>query len=399
MRLRSYLRLLEDARPVVRTLRQAYGTPQPSETPPYEREQARQVTDRLHPGWIVVRVVRIRVETLCTRTLVLKARRGALPAFAPGQYVNVFVEVRGVRTSRPMSISAPPRADGTMELTIKRKPGGFVSEHLVDHLKVGDALAVSGPEGDLPFQPARDGKDLVFIAAGSGVTPFMGMLEDLARRWPEVRLALLYGSRTAEAIIFRDRLEALARRGRLRLRHAVSRPSLGWAGERGRIDPPMLRRFLHGESLDGKTFFVCGPPELDRTVTRALEAAGVPGGRIRAESSGSPEAITGRSDWPVGLRANQVFMVRIEGHAAPIAARAGEPLLSSLERAGLSVPVLCRSGVCGSCRTRLTEGAVVRSVRAGQRASESAAGYIHACVSHPVSDLRVALLPASPRVP
>jgi len=342
---------------------------------------------------VTVRVAHLRAETPDTTTLVFEATSGALPAFAPGQYVNVFVEVHGVRTSRPMSISAPARADGAMELTIKRKEGGFVSGHLLGRLKVGDELQISGPEGDLHFQPVRDGQDLIFIAAGSGVTPFMGMIEEILGRSPGARVGLIQGSRTADAIIFRDRLRAIASGGRLRLCSAVSRPEPGWDGERGRIDAPMIRRFLDGEALAGKTFFVCGPSDMVRDVTSALLELGVSRGRIRAETSGSIDDITRRPDWPPLVRADQLFEVQIEGRTDAIAARAGEPLLSSLERAGVPVPVLCRSGHCGSCRTRLTGGAVLRADGPGQRASESAAGFIHACVSHPISDLRVQVLP------
>ncbi len=394
MRLRHYLTLLGDAPTVVRTIRQVYGAPRPLEVAPYQPGEAQRIADRVHPPWLTVRVERIRVETPSTRTLVVVPTSGSLPPFVPGQYVNLFVEVDGLWTSRPMSISAPSRADGTMELTIKRKPGGFVSGHLLDALQVGDQLQISGPEGDFQHQRVRDGEDLVFIAAGSGVTPFMGMLEDLLERRPGARVGLLYGSRSAEEIIFRDRLEALAaRHPRLRLRCALSAPAPGWDGERGRIDLPMIRRFLDGEALTGKTFFVCGPAEMERATTHALEELGVSQGRIRVEPCGCLEDVTRRPGWPVAVRADQRFEVEIEGRAEPISALAGEPLLSSLERAGVTVPVLCRSGRCGACRTRLTRGAVVRAAGAGQRQSESAAGFVHACVSHPVSDLRVEVLP------
>ena len=394
MSLRHYATLLGDARTVIRTIRRVYGAPRPLEVPPHQRGEAQRVADRVHPPWITVRVDSIRVETPSTRTLVVRATSGSLPPFAPGQYVNVFVEVQGVRTSRPMSISAPSRAKGTMELTIKRKQGGFVSGHLLDELRAGDELQISGPEGDFQYQRVRDGKDLVFIAAGSGVTPFMGMIEDILARRADARVGLLYGSRSADEIIFRDRLLSLAaRHPRLRLCVALSAPSVGWDGERGRIDQPMIRRFLDGEGLAGKTFFVCGPTGLERTATRALEELGVGRGRIRVEPCGCLEDVTRQPGWPAAVRPDQRFEVQIEGRAEPIVALAGEPLLSSLERAGITVPVLCRSGRCGACRTRLTHGAVVRAAGPGQRGSESAGGFIHACVSHPVSDLRVEVLP------
>jgi glycine betaine catabolism B len=392
-KLSHYLRLLADVRTIVRTLRKAYGAPRPPAGERYRPDHARRIADRIHPSSVKVRIAQLRRETPDTTTLVVEATNGALPAFSAGQYVNVFVQVQGVRTSRPMSISAPPRADGAMELTIKRKEGGLVSGHLLETLKVGDELQISGPEGELHFNPVRDGRDLVFIAAGSGVTPFMGMIEEVLGRSSDVRVALLQGSRTADAIIFRDRLQALARGGRLRLCSTLSRSGPGWEGERGRIDAAMIGRFLEGEALAGKTFFVCGPLDLERDATRALVELGVSPSRIRVEPSGAIEDVTRRPDWPPAVRADQRFEIRVEGHAEAISARAGESLLSSFERAGVALPVLCRSGHCGSCRTRLFDGDVLRAAGPGQRHAESAAGFIHACVSHPLSDLRVAVLP------
>lgn len=394
MRSRDYLRLLADSPTIARTLRHVYGSPRPPEQPLYTEAMASREVDLVHPSRVRARVVRVADETPSTRTLTLEGVDGALPPHVPGQYVNLFVEVAGTATSRPMSISSPRREDGRIELTVRRKPGGFVSARLLE-LNPGDELTISGVEGDFFYQPVRDGRELVFLAAGSGIAPFAGMLEEVLERHEGTRAWLLQAEKTEEELIFRSRLDALASRhpGRLTIRRTLDRPALRWSGARGWIDSSKIEELLDGEPAEGKTFFVCGPPAMEQATLRALEALEVRRGRIRNEPSGTTADPAGFPGWPAGITPDQGFSVQVEGRAEPISARAGEPLLSSLERAGITVPVLCRSGSCGSCRTRLSEGQVVRAPGTGQRASEREAGFIHACVSHPVSDLRVAVQP------
>jgi len=386
---RDYLSLLADGAAVIRTLRHVHGNPSPETA--YVPGQTRAVVDGIHPSRVRVRVKGVRSETASTITLVVEPIDGRLPPCSPGQYVNVFVEVSGVKTSRPMSISGL-RGQNALELTIKRKQGGFVSHHLVDQVQVGDELLLSGPQGDFYFMPVRDGDDLVFLAAGSGITPFMGMVEQIVERFPDVKLGLLYGSRSADDIIFRERLQNLADgHSQLRLRFVVSRPDESWPGERGRIDKEMARRFIGGESLEAKTFFICGPRQMERDLLRGLQELGVGRGRVRLESSGARDDAARLPGWPAALDPSQMFQIQIEGREQPIVARAGEPLLSSLERAGVTLTALCRSGVCGCCRTRLRSGRVVRSTSPGQRSSDREAGLILACMCHPVSDLQIAV--------
>lgn len=394
MRSRDFLRLLSDSPTIARTLRRVYGTPELPEQPHYAEGMAAHEAGRVHPSRVRARVIQVVDETPSARTLTLEGVDGPLPPHLPGQYVNLFIEVEGTATSRPMSISSPRRADGRIELTIRRKPGGFVSGRLLE-LSAGDELTISGVEGDFCYQRVRDGRELVFLAAGSGIAPFAGMIEEILERHDGTRVWLLHGDRSEEELIFRSRLAALAARhpGRFTIQHTLTRPAPGWSGPRGRIDGARIEELLGGEPVAGRTFFVCGPAAMERDTLRALEALGVRRGRIRVEPSGSAADPASFPGWPAGVAPEASFSVEVEGRAQPIPARAGEPLVSALERAGITVPVLCRSGSCGSCRTRLASGRIVRAPGPGQRASERDGGFIHACVSHPVSDLRIEVQP------
>jgi ferredoxin-NADP reductase len=398
MSARDFLPLLTDSRTIVRTLRQKYGTPDPSRELPYAAGEPARMAAGVHPDRFQVRVARVIEETPDARTLVLAPVDAPLPPYLPGQYVNVLVEVEGVKTSRPMSIASVPNGGDELSLTIKRMPGGFVSHHLTEVVQPGDLLSISGPEGDFHHSPVRDGDDLVFIAGGSGVTPFMGMTEYLLTTRPDARIQLIYGSRGPEGIIFEDRLRRLAaQHERLEVVFVVDKTAPGWEGEVGLIDEALLRRSLD-LSAAGKTYFVCGPPAMQRAIKVHLEALGVVESRIRVEAAGPAEDLMSLPGWPDALSPEQRFTLSIEGTDEKIEARAGEPLLNVLERAGHSVPALCRSGCCGSCRTRVVSGEVITPVEPRVRASDRSAGFIHACVGHATGDVTLRVSSARARL-
>ena len=171
---------------------------------------------------------------------------------------------------------------------------------------------------------------------------------------------------------------------------SVDQPTDGWSGQQGLVDGRMIAAALGPDGIQGKTFFVCGPPAMEQAVREALESMNVPRARVRVElaAAGDPTSLP---DWPEGLEPGTELALRLTGSESEVVAVAGEPLLNSLERAGLTVPALCRSGACGSCRTRLVEGAVVYPGQ-GQRPSDEQAGYVNACVCYPISDAVIQIL-------
>ena len=397
MSARDYLRLLADCPTIVRTLRETYGSHEQGALW-RRRAEVRRVVHAVHPNLVCTRVAEIIHEAPDTRTLCLEAVDGDLPPHTAGQYVNVFVDISGVRTSRPMSISSPPGA-ARMRLTVKRKPGGFVSSFLVDTLQQGDSLTISGPEGDASYLSFRDGEDLMVIAGGSGITAFIGMIEQVMEQRPGVSICLLYGAVEPEQIIFRDRIEALtAQYERLTVTLTVDRPTDEWSGGRGGMDRAKIEEALGPGGAGGKTFFICGPPAMERVVGRALAEMGVLRSRVRGELTGASHDPTSLPGWPEGVNLGDELNLTVANNQASLVVGAGEPLLNSLERAGFAVPALCRSGTCGSCRTRLVQGTVVHG-QAGQRQTDTKAGYVNACVCYPVSDVVVQIPGESFQIP
>jgi ferredoxin-NADP reductase len=362
---------------------------------------AQRVVSRLHPARMRLRVSDIMEATPTSKTFRLERIDGPLPPFRPGQYVNLFVDVDGVRTSRPYSIASPPGSE-VLELTVRDKPGGFVAPYLLSEVRVGDELETTGPAGTFYHEPLIDGQELVFLAGGSGITPFMSILRDsLQPGKDQLRpdIHLLYGSRVPADVIYGQELVELAAiYPNLHYALVVSEPPSGFQGA-GHARP-CLTGFLSADLIRkqvpdpaGKTYYICGPGAMYDFCLDALAELRVPRHKIKRELYGPPDDVTQEPGWPAGLEAATTFDVHVEApaldDAETIRAAAGEPLLNSLERYGLEVPALCRAGECSQCRIRLLSGQVFMPARTGLRESDRQHGYIHACVSYPLQDLRI----------
>jgi ferredoxin-NADP reductase len=353
-----------------------------------EGDTVRRIVERLHPRRMRLRVAEIVEETPTTKTLRLERIDGPLPPWRPGQYVNVFVDVDGVLTSRPYSISSPPGED-YFDLTVRDKAGGFVAPYLLNEVQAGDELETTGPEGNFYHEPLIDGQALVFVAGGSGITPFMSIVRDAVQNDRALEIYLLYGSRRPDDVIFGQELADLAaNHANLHYSAVISEPPPGYEGPVGFLTADRIRALV-GE-VEGKTFYVCGPSVMYDFCLEALMALGVPGHKIRRELYGPPDDVTREPGWPEGLAADTVFRVEVAGRQI-IQAPAGEPLLNSLERYGLAVPAVCRAGECSACRTRLLSGRVFQPAHSGLRESDREHGYIHACVSYPLEDVCIRL--------
>jgi ferredoxin-NADP reductase len=373
-------------------LRRLAGAAGRKEAQDYGSENYRAIRQRvigaLHPPKLSLEVVDLIDETPTTRTLRMARTDGPMPFFRAGQYVNLAVELDGVLTSRPYSISSAP-GEEVMDLTIREVPGGFISPYLANDVPTGSHFASTGPRGHFCYQPLIDGDNLVFVAGGSGITPFAAMLKEFAAaNWP-VQVTLIYGSRTEDEIIFRETLERLAHgHDRLTVHHVLSAPRSGWPGERGLLTPELLGRLLASQM--GRRFFLCGPTAMVDLVTDGLARLGVASHLIRRELYGPPRDITTDPAWPAYLSADARVQLTVEGKGTFDVAVA-EPLLNALERQGIAVRNVCRSGACGACRLKLLSGRVLSPEQTHLREADRKYGFIHSCTSYPLEDLVVRL--------
>jgi ferredoxin-NADP reductase len=352
-----------------------------------QKGMVERVIATLHPKQISLRVSEILEETPSAKTFRLVAEEGHLPPFQAGQYINIFVEAGGVRTSRPYSISSPPTQLGYYDVTIRRVEDGFVSGYFLDEVKTGDVFESTSPSGNFHHDPLFHGDDLVFLAGGSGITPFMSMIRETADQGLPRQIHLIYGSQDPDDIIFADNLKEITKRHPdISCNVVISNPPEGYRGRSGFITADLIKEVLH--DITSKTFYICGPELMYVFCRNELEKLGVKRRRIRTEVYGPPKDVTLQPGWPQDIRRDTGFNVRMK-NGKSIHAKAGEPLMISLERNGIVIPSLCRSGECSLCRTKLLSGKVYQPEGVKLRKSDRQFGYIHPCMAYPVEDLEI----------
>ncbi|MBB1154746.1 2Fe-2S iron-sulfur cluster-binding protein [Amycolatopsis dendrobii] len=322
-----------------------------------------------------VRVSEIRRETPQAVTIVLTD--GDSFDFRPGQFFTLIADLDGRLVRRAYSASSRP---GTkrLEVTVKRVANGRFSTYLHDHLRVGDRLRVRGPSGSFRPDPRAD---LVLIAAGSGITPMMSVLRTRLARPGRSRISLLYASRSSDETIFAAQLARLQQRHprRLRITHVQSRPDADWAGERGRIDEDLLRRWL-GDASPAAEYCVCGPAPVTAAARAVVGELGVPDGRFHEERYTSGAFDPAMSSAPREMVVENVGAATVEP---------GDTLLDAGLAAGLPMPYSCTVGNCGECLVRLRSGEVAMKQPNCLTPRQRADGYVLACVSCPRSDVVV----------
>ncbi|MGD8792783.1 MAG: iron-sulfur cluster-binding domain-containing protein [Anaerolineae bacterium] len=355
---------------------------------------------QLHPGEQHLVIVDVRDETATARTFRLAADpgagNGALAYFRAGQYLSLKVQVDGVGTTRPYSISSAPYEalgdDGYYEVTIRRDPDGFLTPYLWDRWQVGTKIVSSGPCGTFYHEPLRDAGRIVGLAGGSGITPFRSMAREIVHGDLEVGLTLIYGSSDQDDILFYEELQALQAEApdRVRVVHVLSCEEVSLEGcEQGFITAEIIDKYA---DVAGSSFFVCGPQAMYRFVADELARFNLPPRRVRREVWGATGDASGEPGFPRQVAGQTFRLVVRNGADGPleVPARATEPVLVALERANLVPPSQCRSGECGFCRSRLLAGEVyVLPDGDGRRAADRQFGYIHPCASYPLSDLEV----------
>ena len=334
----------------------------------------------LNPLWsthaLQARVERVWDETADARTLTLKPGRG-WRRHRPGQHLRIGVPIGGRHYTRTYSIaSAPERDDGLIEITVKAIEGGRLSRHLVRELRVGDVLPIGLPQGDFCLPDSAPVRPL-FITAGSGITPVMGMLRSLVARERLPDTVHVHYAPHARDVIFGEALRALAaKHPRYRLHLVHTREEA--APERRHFGAAALEQL----APDWRTreAWACGPQSLLDAVEARWRGAGL-SGRLHVERFRAPLA---RFDGDA-----RGGTVRFVAAGVSAAADAATPLLRVAEDAGLNPPHGCRMGICHTCPRVLRAGRV-RDLRTGAVHGEPGEKVL-ICVSAAAGDCEIEL--------
>ena len=316
------------------------------------------------------RIERVKRESGNAATIVIR------PGFEweghePGQFLRVGVVVDGVFHWRAYSLTSDPgRPDGCIAITPKLVPEGKVSPHLVQQAQPGAIVRLGGVEGDFTL-PDPVPERMLFISAGSGITPIMSMLRCLHRRDDLDDVVVLHSARTEDDVIFGDQLRALDER------HRGMRLHLQLTKEHGRMAPGHLDELC--PDWREREAFASGPGDMLDALTEHWEEHGDPE-RLRMERF-QPK-LGGGEEGEGGT-------IRFLESDTETECDGGTPILVAGEEAGLELPFGCREGICHTCVGTLCSGRV-RDLRNG-KVSGSEGETIRTCINAPEGAIEIAL--------
>jgi stearoyl-CoA 9-desaturase NADPH oxidoreductase len=317
------------------------------------------------------RIERIDRETADTVTVLIRPGYEWM-GHRPGQYLRIGVVVDGVHHWRAYSLTSEPgRPDGCISITPKLVDSGKVSPYLVREARPGDVVRLGGVEGTfvLPDPPPRR---LLFISAGSGITPIMSMLRSLHRDDALGDAVHVHSARTASEVIFADRLREIDDA------HSGYRLQLRITAEQGRIAPGDLDQLC--PDWRQRQTFLSGPAEMLGAMSEHWEQEGVAEllsmERFQPIIGGDPGGGEGGA-------------VRFAKSGVEAECDGSTPILVGGEEAGAILPFGCRMGICHTCVGKLCAGEV-RDLRTGE-VHGSEGEMIRTCVNAPEGPIEIAL--------
>jgi stearoyl-CoA 9-desaturase NADPH oxidoreductase len=300
------------------------------------------------------RIMEVRRETEDSATLVIKPGWGFSFDYQPGQYIGIGLLVDGRWRWRSYSLTSSPAkisgtsglgSERTVTITVKAMPEGFLSTHLVAGVEPGTIVRLAAPQGNFVL-PDPAPSSILFLTAGSGITPVMSMLRTLVRRNQIADIAHLHSAPTEADVMFGAELAALtANQPGYRLRVRQTRTE-------GRLDLARLTQEL--PDWRERQTWACGPEGMLNQAEKVWSSAGIRD-RLHLERFAVSKAA------PAGAGGTVTFA----RSGRSVAADAATSLMDAGEGAGVQMPFGCRMGICQSCVVSLVEGHV-RDLRTGK---------------------------------
>lgn len=327
-------------------------------------------------GFAPLRIKRVVRETVDAVSLVLDVPEHCSRRFRyqAGQFLTLRVTVGGEDLRRCYSMSSAPIED-ELRITVKRDPGGVVSNWINDTAAEGDELHAAPPEGRFVLRGDLSGAtEVVAFAGGSGITPIMSLAR-AAVDDPDRRVRLFYANRARDSVIFADPLNRLvAEHGDRVVLHKH------FDEDDGVVTPDAIESFI--ASAGEAHYYVCGPAPFMDAVETTLLATGVKESRLHLErftvAAAEPSAI---DDSAVA----EEVLIELDRKTVAARYRKGDTLLQTARTAGLRAPASCETGSCGTCMARVVEGSAHMLNNDALDDDEVEEGWVLTCQSLPTS--------------
>jgi ferredoxin-NADP reductase len=359
----------------------------------------------------------VRQETHDVKSFFFRAPYERTFAFEPGQFVTLELDIDGESVNRCYTISSPPTRPHTISITVKRVPGGKVSNWLHDNLQVGGKIRVLGPAGEFTCarHPARK---YLFLSAGSGVTPLMSMSRAHHELAEDRDIVFVHSARTPDDIIFARELDFIAsNQQQFRTAFVCERAGTrtNWHGVTGYLSLALLK--LIAPDFMEREIFTCGPAPYMKAVRDLLAEGGFDATHYHEESFSfdtvaevaaqlttahvadalsssdtfdfTREQAAGFEPAAAPVEAETTFKVSFAKSNREITCGTTQHVLDAAKKAGVRLPASCTKGMCGTCKVKLLSGEVAMKHAGGIRQREIDQGMVLLCCSTPLTDLVV----------
>lgn len=324
-------------------------------------------------GFAPLRVKRVVHETSDAVSLVLDVpeRCSARYRYRAGQFLTLRVTVDGQDLRRCYSMSSAPLEDD-LQITVKRDPGGVVSNWLNDTVSEGIEIHAAPPEGRFCLRDATD--EIVAFAGGSGITPIMSLVRT-ALASSSRRIRVFYANRSRDSVIFAEALARLVdeHADRLVVVHHIDDDS-------GVVTPSVVESFA--ADTGAADYYICGPGPFMDTVEATVLLSGIPRQRVHLERFSVEPAAADVAD---SSSQTEEVVIELDNTTTTAAYRAGNTLLQTARIAGLRAPSSCETGSCGTCMARIVSGSATMLNNDALDDDEVAEGWVLTCQSLPTS--------------
>ncbi len=328
---------------------------------------------------IILNIKEVIRETDTTITIVFDKKD---LKYKPGQYLLLKIPYEDKIFSRAYSLSTSPFIDEFPAITIKRVKGGKISNYLNDEIKVNHKIISTLPKGNFTIEcHIENQRNIVCIAAGSGITPLMSIIKSILIKESKSRITLIYVNRNETSIIFKNFLKKIENKykNRFKIIHILTQPESSWKGLKGRPDYNSFQKLF--KNFTNTEIFLCGPKQMMENAISALKSIGVNDNCIHWESFGN---INTNIDKKINSNFEKSKVkIAFEDNQYEIEVNADETILEAALNEDIDLPFACSSGTCNVCQAICKKGKVEMENDEGLTQEEIEKNYILTCVSKP----------------
>jgi ring-1,2-phenylacetyl-CoA epoxidase subunit PaaE len=311
-------------------------------------------------------------------------------SYREGQNITLKATINGQEVRRSYSLCTAPH-ENCIKVAIKKVDDGLFSTYANEQLNENDIIEVMPPVGK--FSSANCNGNYLAIAAGSGITPILGIIKHILHTQPQASFTLIFGNKNRANIIFFEEIEALKNiyMERLNCVHILSKERMEAEVNFGRIDAEKLTKLE--QAIDFSAFnqaYICGPEQMIFAASDFLQTKGLEKKQIHFElftSANQQQKAIVKNKEKAFTGAKTAVTLKLDGRSVLFdLPQDGTTILDAALNEGADLPYACKGGVCCTCRAKLVEGKVHMAVNYALEDDEVAQGFILTCQSTPLTD-------------